>query len=179
MEHWRKSFNPNYIGAYAFQPGEEKVVTIKTTDNEEVTNQDGKKEQCLVAHFKEAEKPLILNVTNCKKNVFSMEELAAANNADIEQYQKEYNAAREEAENLKKQYFKKMIEAGKIIEASNHRRLEYMKLAGIKNLYLSKVENRGFKYVRSSFRGQFTPDEQNEIQQIDPNGILYINAMRS
>ena len=66
MEHWRKSFNPNYIGAYAFQPGEEKVVTIKTTDNEEVTNQDGKKEQCLVAHFKEAEKPLILNVTNCK-----------------------------------------------------------------------------------------------------------------
>ena len=66
MEHWRKSFNPNYIGAYAFQPGEEKVVTIKATDNEEVTNQDGKKEQCLVAHFKEAEKPLILNVTNCK-----------------------------------------------------------------------------------------------------------------
>lgn len=114
-----------------------------------------------------------------EKNVFSMEELAAANNADIEQYQKEYNAAREEAENLKKQYFKKMIEAGKIIEASNHRRLEYMKLAGIEELYISKVENRGFKYVRSSFRGQFTPDEENEIKQIDPSGIRYFNAMRS
>lgn len=66
MEHWRKSFNPNYIGSYAFQPGEEKVVTIKDTAVEEVTNQEGKKEQCLVAHFKEQEKPLILNVTNCK-----------------------------------------------------------------------------------------------------------------
>ena len=66
MEHWRKSFNPNYLGSYAFQPGEEKVVTIKDTGIEEVTNQDGKKEQCLVAHFIEPEKPLILNVTNCK-----------------------------------------------------------------------------------------------------------------
>lgn len=66
MEHWRKSFNPNYIGSYAFQPGEEKVVTIKTTGMEEVTTPEGKKEQCLVAHFNEQEKPLILNVTNCK-----------------------------------------------------------------------------------------------------------------
>ncbi len=66
MEHWRKSFNPNYLGSYAFQPGEEKVVTIKSTGLEEVTNTDGRKEQCLVAHFMEAEKPLILNVTNCR-----------------------------------------------------------------------------------------------------------------
>ena len=66
MEHWRKAFNPNYLGSFAFEPGEEKVVTIKSTGIEEVTNPEGKKEQCLVAHFKENEKPLILNVTNCK-----------------------------------------------------------------------------------------------------------------
>lgn len=64
--HWRKFHNPDYIGAYAFQPGERKLVTIEKAGLEKVTGQGGKKEDCLVVHFKENEKPLICNVTNSK-----------------------------------------------------------------------------------------------------------------
>ena len=64
MTHWKKLTNPNYIGSYAFEPGEEKPVTIKTVGPEEVQNPDGGKESCIVAHFVQPEKPLILNKTN-------------------------------------------------------------------------------------------------------------------
>lgn len=64
--HWRKFHNPDYIGAYAFQPGEHKVLTIKSAGMEKVTGQNGKKEECLVIHFNENEKPMICNVTNSK-----------------------------------------------------------------------------------------------------------------
>ena len=63
--HWRNFHNPDYIGAYAFQPGERKVVTIKSAAQEEVKSQRGS-EDCLVVHFAENEKPLICNVTNSK-----------------------------------------------------------------------------------------------------------------
>lgn len=61
--HWKKLTNPNYLGSYAFQPGEEKTVTIKEVKREIVQNQNGK-EECTVAHFVEDIKPLILNKTN-------------------------------------------------------------------------------------------------------------------
>ena len=63
--HWKKWNNPNYLGSYAFQPGEEKTLTIKEVKREIVQNQNGK-EECTVAHFVEDVKPLILNTTNCK-----------------------------------------------------------------------------------------------------------------
>lgn len=63
--HWKIYQNPDYLGAYAFQPGEEKTVTIKEVKREVITNQQGK-EECTVAYFEEAVKPLILNTTNCK-----------------------------------------------------------------------------------------------------------------
>lgn len=64
--HWKKLQNPDYIGAYAFQPGEEKTVTISTVKRENVTGPDGRSEECTVAHFVEGVKPLILNTTNSK-----------------------------------------------------------------------------------------------------------------
>ena len=64
--HWKKLTNPDYLGAYAFDPGEIKTVTIKTVGTEIVQNQTGNKEECIVAHFVEDVKPLILNKTNCK-----------------------------------------------------------------------------------------------------------------
>lgn len=64
--HWRKLDNPDYIGAYAFQPGEEKVVTIIRVGRERVIGADGKSEECTVVHFAENEKPMILNATNGK-----------------------------------------------------------------------------------------------------------------
>ncbi len=65
--HWKKWTNPDYLGAYAFQPGEEKTVTIREVKREMVFNPSGSgKEECTVAYFEEGIKPLILNVTNCK-----------------------------------------------------------------------------------------------------------------
>lgn len=64
--HWKKLTNPNYLGSYAFNPGEEKTETIKAVRQESVTGSDGGKDECVVAYFKSDCKPLILNKTNCK-----------------------------------------------------------------------------------------------------------------
>jgi len=66
MEHWKKIFNPNYIGEWAFESGEEKPVTIADVRKETLTNQDGGQELRWVLHFKENEKPLALNKTNSR-----------------------------------------------------------------------------------------------------------------
>jgi hypothetical protein len=41
-------------------------MTIKKTSKEQVTGANGKKEECFVCYFTEAEKPMILNRTNAK-----------------------------------------------------------------------------------------------------------------
>ena len=65
--HWKKLTNPNYLGAYAFEQGEEKTGTIDYVKSESVMNADGKSEECIVCHFRDKDlKPLILNKTNCK-----------------------------------------------------------------------------------------------------------------
>lgn len=67
LTHWKSLTNPDYLGAYAFDRNEEKVVTIDHISEENVTGADGKHELCTVAYFKEdGLKPMILNVTNCK-----------------------------------------------------------------------------------------------------------------
>ena len=63
--HWKKLTNPDYLGSYAFDPGEEKIVTIDHVTQEEVMGAEGRTSVCIVAHLV-GEKPLILNKTNCK-----------------------------------------------------------------------------------------------------------------
>lgn len=67
--HWKKTTNPHYLGSFAFNPDEEKAVTIASVGEEEVTNpaEPDKKELCIVAHFRQPDVlPLILNTTNKK-----------------------------------------------------------------------------------------------------------------
>lgn len=65
--HWKKLSNPDYLGAYALDPGKDLIATIKSVGEERVVGADGKKEDCIVAHFEEpGVKPMILNTTNCK-----------------------------------------------------------------------------------------------------------------
>lgn len=64
--HWKKLQNPNYLGSWDFQPGEEKILTIKGVKTEKVPDNKGKSEECSVCYFSEPTKPLILNVTNSK-----------------------------------------------------------------------------------------------------------------
>ena len=66
MTHWKKLSNPDYLGSYAFEKGQEMTLTIGSVREESVTGADGKKEDCIVAHFRENVKPMILNATNCK-----------------------------------------------------------------------------------------------------------------
>jgi len=66
LTHWKKLENPDYIGAYAFQPDERKTITISNVTREIVKGPDGKKEECTIVHFAEPEKPLILNACNGK-----------------------------------------------------------------------------------------------------------------
>lgn len=66
LTHWKKLNNPNYLGSFSLLPNEEKVLTIKSVGKEQVIGADGKKEECLVAHFAEPELPMIINATNAK-----------------------------------------------------------------------------------------------------------------
>jgi len=66
--HWKKLENPDYLGSYALQPGQDLTLQIKSVGQEDVYNvNNNKKETCTVAHFTDkGVKPMILNVTNCK-----------------------------------------------------------------------------------------------------------------
>lgn len=66
LTHWKKLTNPDYLGAYALEPNQDLIVTIKSVSNEVVTGADGKKETCSVMRFMENVKPLVLNATNSK-----------------------------------------------------------------------------------------------------------------
>lgn len=67
LTHWKKLHNPDYLGAYALNPGQDLIATISTVGNEMVTGPDGKKEECMVMHFAERDvKPMIINSTNAK-----------------------------------------------------------------------------------------------------------------
>lgn len=66
LTHWKKLHNPNYLGAFSFDPGKDMVLTIKYTAEETVVGADGSKEDCMVIHFVEPVLPFICNVTNAK-----------------------------------------------------------------------------------------------------------------
>lgn len=65
LTHYKKLQNPDYLGAYDFMQGEERIVTIKKVIVEKVKSERGE-EDCTVCYFNEPYKPMILNVTNCK-----------------------------------------------------------------------------------------------------------------
>lgn len=64
--HWKRLINPDYLGAYSLDPGKDMVLTIRQVKKELITGADGKKEECIVCHWQEDQKPMVLNVTNCK-----------------------------------------------------------------------------------------------------------------
>lgn len=64
--HWKKLRNPDYLGAYALEPGQELILTIKDVKEENVAGSDGKKKQCSVLYFIEKVKPMVLNSENAK-----------------------------------------------------------------------------------------------------------------
>lgn len=57
--------NPDYIGAYMLEQGQDMVITFESVKREMVTGSGGKKEECTVAHLR-GQKPFIVNRTNGK-----------------------------------------------------------------------------------------------------------------
>jgi len=65
--HWREFHPTDYLGAYAFGEGEEKILTIDSAQHGRVEGERGKVEDCLVVHWRDkGVKPMIVNVTNAK-----------------------------------------------------------------------------------------------------------------
>ena len=64
--HWKIAFDPNYLGGWDLEPGEDKILTIDYVRREECTFEGGRKEMHNVAHFVEKAKPMVLNATNCR-----------------------------------------------------------------------------------------------------------------
>lgn len=65
--HWKATMNPDYLGAWALQPGEEPILTIVSVMTEKVVGSDGKREDCTVMRYKGiGPGKMVLNVTNCK-----------------------------------------------------------------------------------------------------------------
>lgn len=62
--HWRKAFNPDFLGEWDLVPGQDKILTVKSVGIEECTFEGGRKESKTVIHWVENEKPMIVNATN-------------------------------------------------------------------------------------------------------------------
>ena len=63
--HWKEALPGEYLGAYSLN-GQDMVVTIQTAAKEIITGANGKKEECLVLHFKEQIMDMVCNRTNAK-----------------------------------------------------------------------------------------------------------------
>ena len=68
--HWRKVLESDHLAGADLDNGkggfDEIVLTIGQAKRETVKDKDGKDENCLVLHWQENAKPMILNVTNTK-----------------------------------------------------------------------------------------------------------------
>lgn len=65
MHHWREALPGEYLGAYSLN-GQDMVVTIQSAAKEIITGANGKKEECLVLHFREDVMDMVCNRTNAK-----------------------------------------------------------------------------------------------------------------
>lgn len=67
--HWKKTTNPNYLGTFAFEEGQELVVKIADVRVEMVNDPKGGGEEKPIAYFDGDVKPnkMILNKTNMER----------------------------------------------------------------------------------------------------------------
>lgn len=64
---YRTLLDKDYLGAWDIPANGDLILTIKSAGKEKVVGEGGQKEDCLVLHFQDADKPMICNVTNGKR----------------------------------------------------------------------------------------------------------------
>ena len=65
--HWKKYFDPKFLGAHDFEQAKDKILTIRfIVEGMEFLPSAGKLGPCLIIHWDEKEKPFIINQTNSK-----------------------------------------------------------------------------------------------------------------
>lgn len=65
--HWKKCFNKDYLGSHDLDEAKDLKAVIDHVEVRSVKDSSGKDGKCNVAVFQGSIKPMILNVTNCKK----------------------------------------------------------------------------------------------------------------
>ena len=63
--HWKETLPGDHLGAYSLN-GQDMIVTIQSAAKELIVGANGKKEECLVLHFKEPILDMVCNRTNAK-----------------------------------------------------------------------------------------------------------------
>ena len=63
--HWKEALPGEYLGAHSLN-GQDMIVTIQSAAKEIITGANGKREECLVLHFREQVMDMVCNRTNAK-----------------------------------------------------------------------------------------------------------------
>lgn len=118
-----------------------------------------------------------------EKSTFDREELAAAWNDELQKYQNNYNSTMDEALELKRQYYKKIFEAAKVVAESRGRRIDYLKFANVKlpnggnYSYDQEICILGFKTIQAKIHKHFRPEDEEMIRGIDPDALRIIRTI--
>ncbi len=116
-----------------------------------------------------------------EKSAFDREELAAAWNDELQKYQNNYNSVMAEVLEIKRQYYKKLFEAAKVVAESRGRRIDYLKLANAnlpKNSpYEQELCNMDFKPMKATISKRFTSEDEEMIRGIDPDALRLIRSV--
>lgn len=62
--HWKLYQDDNTLGAWIFKNEQDIILTIKQVTYEDFASADGKKTKKRILHFKELDKPMVLNAVN-------------------------------------------------------------------------------------------------------------------
>ena len=63
--HWKSTMNPDYLGSWSFEEGEERNLKIKKASLGKVKSVGGREDTCIIAYM-ETGLPMIMNATNSK-----------------------------------------------------------------------------------------------------------------
>lgn len=116
-----------------------------------------------------------------EKAAIDREELAATWNDELQKDQNNFNSVMAEAQEIKRQYFKKLFEAAKVVAESRGRRLEYLKFANAglpnSNPYTQELYNLDFKTIDATISKRFTSEDEEMIRGIDPDALRLIRTI--